>query len=77
MTQYVSNDDKSKQRTHRPISKHDEITLIFFGPPNSPPTDGRRLSIIIVIATNANTQNKVTEKPKLPGSTLNAVPLTQ
>lgn len=52
-------------------------TLILNGPPNSPPTCGTRLTIITVIANNANTQNMVTEKPKLPASTLNCVPLNQ
>ena len=77
MTQYVSSEDKSKQRIQRPINRHEEIILKFFGPPNSPPTCGKRLSIMTAIANNANVQNMVTEKPKLPGTTLNSVPFVQ
>ena len=74
MTQYVSKEDKMRYENHRKKKRPEVIIRDLYGPPSSPPIDGKRLNIIRAIANSANEQNMTVEKPKLPAFTTNFVP---
>lgn len=62
--------------SHSDTNSSDVIILQVRGPPSSPPaTVARRRYNSVTTHTTARMVNKVTEKAKFPGSTLNTSPL--
>lgn len=74
MTQYDSKEDRMRYIIHNKKKRPDVIIRDLYGPPSSPPIDGKRLNIMRAIANSANEQNTTVEKPKLPAFTTNFVP---